>query len=320
MSRYDLEHLADDSIDDGLHSQNGHDRQSTADLLAFIAESDRRRRYAQFGYGSMKEYCVKVLRLSDDAAAKRIQVARKARFLPMIFEAIADGRVHLTGMRQLVPFIDDENVNDLIAAATHRTYREIEWLLAERFPQPAPEEGIEEANVKDVNAARHVHGRSVVKPVSPGQYLVQYGASVPDHERIEYARQLMSHRNPTGNLNMLHMAGLELLIEQLEKEIFGKTDQPHNVQCSSDGRYIPSSVRRAVVERDGWQCTWLSPAGRRCESKWRLQFDHILEFARGGEPTADNVRLLCAGHNQYAAECTYGREFMERKRGEEQPA
>ena len=130
MSRYDLEHLADDSIDDGLHSQNGHDRQSTADLLAFIAESDRRRRYAQFGYGSMKEYCVKVLRLSDDAAAKRIQVARKARFLPMIFEAIADGRVHLTGMRQLVPFIDDENVNDLIAAATHRTYREIEWLLA----------------------------------------------------------------------------------------------------------------------------------------------------------------------------------------------
>ena len=314
MSRYDLEHLADHSIDDGLHIQAERDRQSTADLLALIAESDRRRRYAQLGFGSMKAYCVKALGLSDDAASKRIQVARKARFLPVIFEAIADGRVHLTGMNLLVPFLDEENVHQLIEAATHRTYREIEMLLAELFPKPLPEESIEEANVKDVNAARHV--RAGVKPASPGQYLVQYGISGYQEERLEYARQLMSHRNPTGNLNMLHMEGLELLIELLEKEIFGKTDQPHAVQCSSDGHYIPASVRRAVWERDGGRCTYVSPSGRRCESRWRLQFDHIVEFARGGKSTVENVRLLCACHNQYAAECTFGREFMERKRSE----
>ena len=49
-----------------------------------------------------------------------------------------------------------------------------------------------------------------------------------------------------------------------------------------------------------------------------LEFDHIHEFARGGESTADNVRLLCRAHNQYAAECTYGAEFMEAKRQEAQ--
>ena len=311
MSRYDLEHLADDSIDEGLHLQVEHDRQSTADLLALIAESDRRRRYAELGYGSMKAYCVKTLGLSDDAASKRIQVARKARFLPVIFEAIADGRVHLTGMRLLVPFIDDENVDELICAATHRTKREVELLLAERFPQPLPEECIEEANVKDVNAPGHV--RAGVKPVAPGKYLVQYGISGYQEERLEYARQLMSHRNPTGNLNMLHMAALEVFIERLEKEMFGAMNSPRGVTTSS-GRHIPLSVCREVWERDGGQCTWVSPSGRRCESKWCLQFDHIVEFARGGKSTVDNVRLLCTCHNQYAAECTYGRDFMDRKR------
>lgn len=309
MSRYELEHLADDSVDEGLHLHAGRDRENTADLLAFIAESDRRRRYFQFGYNSMHAYCVKALRLSGDAASKRIQVARKARFLPVIFEAIADGRVHLSGMNLLVPFVDEENIHELIEAATHRTYREIELLLAERFPRATPDEGIE-----DEHAAPHVRVRSTVKPMSPGQYLVQYGANEWQHERLEYARQLMSHRNPTGNLNMLHVAALELFIERLEKEKFGATNSPRGVVAASSGRHIPLSVCRAVWERDGGQCTWVSPSGRRCESKWMVEFHHDLEFARGGEPTEPNVRLLCWGHNQYEAECSYGREFMERKR------
>ena len=314
MSHFSLEHLADDSLLDALHSLVEHDHITTAELLAHIGEVARRRLYFPMGHSSMQAYCVKVLHLSEDAARKRVQVARKGWVLPAIFEAIADGRVHLSGMNLLVPFIDEENVGDLIAAATHRTYREIELLLAERFPKPTPEDGIEEVNVKDVNAAPHLRVRSGVKPMSPGQYLVQYRADELQQERIEYARQLMSHRNPTGNLNMLHMAGVGLLIERLEKEIFGKTDHPLDVQYSSSGRYIPASVRRAVVARDGWQCSHVGPSGRRCESKWMLEFDHILEFARGGEPTIDNVRLLCRGHNQYAAECTYGREFMEAQR------
>jgi hypothetical protein len=314
MSRYALEELTDDTLLDGLHSIVEKDRQTTADLLAHMGEVARRRLFYPMGYHSMQAYCVKVLHLSESAASKRVQVARKGWLQPVIFEAIADGRVHLSGMTLLVPFIDEENVHDLIAAATHRTKAEIELILAERFPKPTPAEGIEELNVKDVNAPGHLRARSAVKPMAPGQYLVQYGANEYQEERLQYARQLMSHRNPTGNLNILHMAGLELLIELLEKEIFGATDSPRENSGSSSGRHVPASVRRAVVERDGWQCSYLSPSGRRCESKWMLEFDHIEEFARGGKPTVDNMRLLCGGHNQYAAECTYGWEFMEEKR------
>ena len=40
------------------------------------------------------------------------------------------------------------------------------------------------------------------------------------------------------------------------------------------------------------------------------------EFARGGEATVDNLRLRCPGHNQHAAEQTYGAGFMKQKREE----
>jgi 5-methylcytosine-specific restriction endonuclease McrA len=319
MSRYDLEHLADDSLLDGLHSLVEKDRQATADLLAHIGEVARRRLFFPMGHHSMQAYCVRVLHLSESAASKRVQVARKGWVLPVIFEAIAEGRVHLSGMNLLVPFIDEENVHELIAAAAHRTCREIELLLAECFPKPTPEEGVEDLNVKDVNAAPHLRTCSGVKPIAPQQYLVQFGLNEQQQERLQYARQLMSHRNPTGNLTVLHMTAVELLIERLEKEIFAATDSPRAGAGSSSSRHIPANVARAVWARDGGQCTYLSSSGRRCESKWKIEFHHIVDFARGGKSTIDNLRLLCHGHNQYAAECTYGREFMDEKRAASGP-
>jgi hypothetical protein len=284
---------------------------STALFLAHIGETARRKLYAHHGYHSMQAYCVEVLRLSEDAARKRVQVARKGWLLPAIFEAIADGRVHLSGMNLLVPFMDEENVQELIEAATHQTKREIELLLAERFPLPDPDEGVEEVSR---DAPGHLRNRSGVKPIAPGRHLVQFTIGDDELERLQYALQLMSHRNPKGNLAFLNRAALELLIEEVEKEKFGATDEPRETEGSASGRYIPRSVRRQVWERDGGCCTFVSPTGRRCGSRWMLEFDHVQEFALGGEATVDNVRLLCRTHNQYAAECSYGAGFMEEKR------
>src|SRR5829696_3133147 len=134
MNRFSLEHLSDDAVLDGLHFHARRDRKNTARMLVHIGESHHRRLHSQRGFPSMRSYCVRVLHLSDDAARKRVQVALKGRYLPVIFEAIYDGRVHLSGMNLLVPFIDEENVDELIEAATHRSYRQIQLLLAERFP------------------------------------------------------------------------------------------------------------------------------------------------------------------------------------------
>jgi hypothetical protein len=58
----------------------------------------------------------------------------------------------------------------------------------------------------------------------------------------------------------------------------------------------------------------VSAAGHRCESRTRLEFDHVTEFVRGGEATTDGIRLRCRAHNQYTAEQTFGAAFMREKR------
>jgi Holliday junction resolvasome RuvABC DNA-binding subunit len=64
----------------------------------------------------------------------------------------------------------------------------------------------------------------------------------------------------------------------------------------------------------------VSEAGRRCRERRFLEFDHVRPFARAGETTAENLRLRCRAHNQFAAERVYGVAFMNRKREEAKAA
>jgi hypothetical protein len=63
--------------------------------------------------------------------------------------------------------------------------------------------------------------------------------------------------------------------------------RPH----SAVSRYIPLHVRQAVTERDRGTCV----GG--CGATTGLHFDHIVPYSRGGQPTVENVRLLCAVSN-----------------------
>src|SRR5262245_57084877 len=121
VCKYQLSHLSDGSLLSGLKALIGRDRETTAELLAHLAEVDQRKLYLPAAYPSMFAYCVGELHLSEDAAAKRIQAARAASRFPIIFEALAGGRLHLSAVCLLAPHLTAENATDLIAAATHRS-------------------------------------------------------------------------------------------------------------------------------------------------------------------------------------------------------
>ena len=71
-------------------------------------------------------------------------------------------------------------------------------------------------------------------------------------------------------------------------------------------RYIPAAIKRLVWVRDNGCCSYVNPrTGRKCGARRFLHIDHILPFALGGGAEADNLRLLCAGHNQFRARQTF---------------
>ena len=64
-------------------------------------------------------------------------------------------------------------------------------------------------------------------------------------------------------------------------------------------RYIRRSVKETVRSRDGSKCSYVDPqTNRKCDSAFKLQFDHVKEFSKGGSNRIENLRLLCNNHNQ----------------------
>src|SRR5436309_10975285 len=105
MNEYSLSHLSDHALERALAESVARDRAATTSLLAHLAEFDARRLYVPAGYPSMHVYCIHELRLSEQAAYKRIYAARTARRFPVLFDALAAGRLHLSAVVLLGPFL-----------------------------------------------------------------------------------------------------------------------------------------------------------------------------------------------------------------------
>ena len=158
--------------------------------------------------------------------------------------------------------------------------------------------------------------RSRVQPLAPQRFGVQFTMSQSEYDDLCYAQALLGHQVPAGDVAPVFARALKALIPQLERQKFAATPKPRPGHRASraETRHIPAEVKRAVWERDGGQCTFVSPTGHRCSARTRLEFDHVEAFARGGEATVSGIRLRCRPHNQFAAERTFGTEFMRNKR------
>ncbi|HXV60095.1 MAG TPA: hypothetical protein VEK15_05335 [Vicinamibacteria bacterium] len=111
-------------------------RRIESELIAHIGEVDERKLYARRACSSMFSFCVEILNLSEAEAYLRIAVARASRKHPVLFEMLADGRLHLSGIALLAPHLTESNRDAVLARAAHRSKREIEELVAELAPKP----------------------------------------------------------------------------------------------------------------------------------------------------------------------------------------
>ena len=273
----------------------GDERRSLTWVLRLIGEVDRRELYAELGYGSLYEYCTEALHYSENEAYLRIGVARAGRRFPLILETIERGELHLTGASRCAPHLTEENHRDLLAAVVHKTKREIEEILAARFPQD---------DLPDSILPAHGSGdRMLVHPLAEDRFAICFTAGRKCRELLERANALSSHKRPRPGFAELIEAALEAYVEKLEKQKFRTTDRPKapRTDTSEDPRQIPAHVRREVYQRDGGRCTFVGEHGHRCGSRAFLELDHVVPIARGGKSTADNLRLRCFRHNQLAA-------------------
>ena len=354
MKSYSRSQLSNPGLFTVVTNRLALDRETTADLLADLAEMDTRRMYAEAGYESMKRYCIQVRNMSEDVAYKRVRAALAARRFPVLYHALADGRVHLAAVVVLAPHFTAKNIDELLAAATHQTMAAVELLVAERFPkadmqalvraifvpavnpEPAAQTAVPSVEPNAPKLMEPLAVRPAVLPIasnttmqmvpvpkfpkftplSPGRFAIQFTMSQRAHEKLRHAQALLGHEVPWGDVEAVMERALDALIADLEKQKFAATSKPRARRSAARGRYIPAEIKREVRLRDGGRCTFVIEKGQRCESRARLEMDHIVPVARGGQTSTGNLRLLCRAHNQYEAECALGAEFMNGKREE----
>jgi hypothetical protein len=157
--------------------------------------------------------------------------------------------------------------------------------------------------------------RARCTPLSAERVALQVTVARGSYEKLQYARALLGHAVPSGDLAEVLDRALDALVARLEQQRFARGARLGAGRGgAAGGRHVPAGVRRAVWQRDGGRCTFVGEAGRRCECRTRLEFDHATAVARGGESTVANLRLRCRAHNQFAAERVFGAGFMRAKR------
>jgi len=338
MRSYDVTGYTNSRLEHDLSAHTVEERERTALILAEIAEFSHRKLYAPAGFSSMHAYCVGRLGFTDDAAYNRIHAARAARRFPLLFEAVADGRLSVTAVRMLAPHLKPENLKELVAVATRKTKRQLRRELIRRFgavaveptvieqrdrPQAARIEQLVPERVPDAPARLDaLVPEQVPEPAAqpPADLLEHFRLHVTiegaTYDKLRRAQQLLGHSVPSGQVAAVLDRALDVLIEQLEKRKFAATARTRRpTKASPNQRHIPAHVRRQVRERDKG-CTFPKPNGEKCGSRHRLEYDHVIPFSEGGEATVENIRLRCSTHNQLEAERRLGREFMKEKREE----
>jgi hypothetical protein len=256
---------------------------------------------------------------------------------------LADGRLHVSGIAVLVPFLTAENRDAVLARAVHKTKREIEHLIAELHPRPdAPPEmrKLPERPVPSTPAKPRVElfpgtvpdsppalvsdsaqrptpaPIPVVEPLSPSRYRIQFTAGEELHDDLERLRALLRSEVPDGDLAAIVGKAVRELRRRLEARRFAQTSAPRKTLATTNtapsSRQVPAAVRRAVYGRDRSQCCFVDAEGRRCSERHQVVYHHRDAFGKGGGHEYENIWLICEAHNRYLAEIEYGEDVIAR--------
>jgi 5-methylcytosine-specific restriction endonuclease McrA len=338
---WDLKGLSDDELLRSISLTVGNERRCLAQMVAHLAEVEERRLHLKIGCSSLFDYCRRRLGFSEGEAFRRLTASRLVRRFPMILRLLAEGDIHLCGLCELRDVLTQDNHSVLLAEASRKTKYQVKELVARHHPRPDVRSGIRQLPAPARVATEHLPSPaeedatspaptaivatasapipppvrpvratpSIVEPLREDRYRLQLNASAELKRKLERVRDLMSHTNPSGDLAVVVERALDLLIDKLERERFAQTTHPRkDAKPQPDKRRVSNATRREVVERDGLQCSYVSPEGERCPSRQFLQFHHELAWALGGKSDTPNSRIFCANHNKLRAEQDFGKE------------
>jgi len=293
-------HLSDGALIAEVERCARDERQATAQLVAHLAELDARQLYLGAGKSSLFTYCHDVLGLSADAAYNRVEAARACRLFPEILARLDDGSLTITSVRLLGRHLTAQNHRELLAAASRRSKREVEELVAQRFPRPDTPSSVRKvpertpsretfaltrpltepaqavsapvmtmaasaplftgAETVGPRPTAPVH-RPAVKPLATDRYEIRFTASAATRDKLKVAQDLLRHAIPSGDVAAIFDRALSELIEAHSRRKMAVVRRPEKERASSAGsRRVVESSRNVAAAVK--RLVWVRDGGR----------------------------------------------------------
>jgi hypothetical protein len=262
---HDAKQLRDEELLAHLQRLLRDDRALTAQLIVHVGEVDARGLYREHAYASMFEYAVKALHMSESEAYTRIRAARLSREFPVVLGMLARGELHLSAVKLLAPVLNAENCEELVRAARFKSKRQVELMLAQRFPRADVPSVIRKLPAKAITAVLtgaapgelslaptavlensiSLHESKaasdptpapslqlasapapVIAPLRAERFKVQFTADQRLHDKLKQAQDLLRHQVPDGDLAAVLERALDVLIAERLKQRFALVRKP----------------------------------------------------------------------------------------------
>jgi hypothetical protein len=295
-------------------------RRTTAQLVAHLAEIERRGLHLAGAYESIFEYCRGGLSLSEGEAYNRMVGARAVRRFPVILDLLTAGSITLTTITVLEKHLQEDNHLELLHEAAGKRKSELLEIVARLQPQPDVKTSVRREAMRPpvptafqpaLGALPSVGtspppakppASTVVAPLAPERYRFQTTISRRTLDKLRAAKDLLRHAIPEGEDDAVLERALDVLLRELDRKRFALSRSPRaSTGTAPDARHLPAAVKRAVAPRNEKRCGFVGPDGQRCPARAFLEYHHRQPYMAGGQATVENLVLHCRRHNGHEA-------------------
>jgi 5-methylcytosine-specific restriction endonuclease McrA len=317
------------------------EKKSILRVLVHLREVERRGIFYVGICTSLFGYCVQELKYSEPESNRRISAMRLMRDMPELETKLKDGNLHMTGINQASTFIrheertagplTTEKKQEILHAIENQTKAQIERTLL----------GL------SANPEEHVKKKESQRAITPELDRVQFVADPELKDAYEQLRGFLGYKVSQMGWSDVIRESFRIALDKLDpgrkkvRQKKAKPDSsvvptPENVRAATakpqakpdssvaptpaqapsvataEPRFASAAQKRELYREAGSQCTYVDPkSGQRCPSRYLLQSDHIINYARGGKTELSNLRLLCAAHHRMETVRAFGTRKIE---------
>lgn len=308
------EHLSNTELLERVELVTRQNRSTDVQLVVLLGEVERRRIHLELACSSMWDFCRRKLGMSGGQAFRRMTASRLATKYPALLEYLDDGTITMSALAQVRDYISDANWQVVVDAIAGKSRAEIARMVATWSPRPdvlarlrrlpkrrgvhattTPGDGTDprastigpgSMAATSGGGATSIPARDArLDPLSATRFRLQMTVSEELHDKVLRARDLMRHRNPTGDLAVVIEAAVDALLVDLEAQRIGRRRPSRRRPRTTGGspettvnanrpthapedvtRRTPAAPEAATVQRSSAEA---AVAGRRADGQRR---------------------------------------------------